>query len=321
LISAERRNLRGARVLVTGAAGFIGSHLVDLLLQQDPSRVIAVDNLFLGKPENLADAGRVAGDTLSREWIDVADEEAFHKLLRSERPDVVFDLAVIPLLSSLEQPRWTFDQNIRMTLSVCEGLRLGLYRTLVHFSSSEAYGTAQQVPMNESHPLRPCTPYAASKAASDHLVMSYVATFGSDAIIVRPFNNYGPRQNDSGYAGLIPIVIRRLLAGQAPEIQGDGNQTRDFTFVRDTVESAIALYSRARSGTVVNDVIALLGELTGVDVAPQHVSPRPGDIARHVATAELLLTLTGFVPRTTLRDGLRETVIWYRSRAGAPTAP
>lgn len=297
---------------------------MDRIARDDPARVVAVDNLFLGREENLNDARAVLGDRLRISRTDVTSEQTLHELMRVERPDVVFDLAVIPLPTSLERPRWTFEQNVQMTLAACEAQRLGLFGTLVHFSSSEAYGTASYTPMDERHPLAPLTPYAASKAASDHLVSSYAAVYGLETIILRPFNNYGPRQNDLSYAGIIPIVIRRLLKGDPPEIFGDGHQTRDFIFVRDTAAATIAIYECAPAGSIVNvasghevsvdELVELLRSITGSSIDVRHGPARPGDIARHLASVKSLRALTGFESSVSLEVGLRETVEWYRSR-------
>src|SRR5215470_2987396 len=247
------RSVRGQHVLVTGGAGFIGSHLVDALLAEGAGRVTVVDNFYLGKRENLAAAQRHAPD-LTVLPLDASDYAALRAAIeRLPAVDAVFDLAVVPLPASLEQPRMCFDTNARITSTLCELLREGHFRTLVHFSSSEAYGSAQTIPMSEEHPLEPLTPYAASKAAGDHLVRTYAATFGVDALVVRPFNNYGPRQNEKQYAGVIPTMVRCALEGREFLIFGDGEQTRDYIYVTDTVRAALALYANPTThGQVVN---------------------------------------------------------------------
>ena len=182
-----------------------------------------------------------------------SDNELNSALARLEPVDVVFDLEVIPLPTSLERPKFCFDTKVRITSVLCELLREGRFETLVHFTSSEAYGSARFVPMSENHPLDPLTPYAASKAAGDHLVRTYAATFGVDALVVRPFNNYGPRQNDQQYAGIIPTMLRCAFEGRVFALFGDGQQTRDYTYVTDTARAALELYRcPAASGQVVN---------------------------------------------------------------------
>jgi UDP-glucose 4-epimerase len=229
----DRPTLAGKSVLVLGGAGFIGSHLVDRLADEGPRRVSVVDNLYLGRVSNLA-AAHERFDDLRFHRQDATDEAALEAILRADETDVVFNLAVVPLPASLERPLWSVEHNVRLALVPCELLRQGRFETLIHVSSSEAYGSAAYVPMDEVHPPVPSTPYAASKLAGDQIVLSYQHTFGLDAAIIRPFNNFGPRQNAGSYAGIIPIVVNRATRGEPIEIYGDGEQTRDFVFVRDT---------------------------------------------------------------------------------------
>jgi UDP-glucose 4-epimerase len=321
---AEPRGLAGTSVVVIGGAGFIGSHLVDRIVDEGPARLTVVDNLFLGREEYLSAARRRFAD-LRFVHHDATDLEAMDAILRDAAADVVFNLAVVPLPASLERPRWSVEQNLRLALVPCELQRLGRFRTLIHFSSSEAYGSAAYVPMDEAHPAVPSTPYAASKLAGDQVVLSYWHTFGTDAAIIRPFNNFGPRQNAGSYAGIIPIVVDRATRGEPIEIFGDGEQTRDFVFVRDTADAAIGVHaSPATRGRVVNvasgrevsvnELVALMLDLLGSDARVEHVAPRPGDVRRHLASIDLARELIGYEPRTSLRDGMAETIAWYLGR-------
>jgi UDP-glucose 4-epimerase len=321
-------SLAGRGVLITGGAGFIGSHLVERIARDGPRRLVVVDNLFLGSEANLADARRLHPD-LKLYAQDAADYDALGAIIAAEKIDVVFNLAIVPLPASLVNPRWTVDHNIALTTVACELQRQGYFETLVHFSSSEAYGSAAYVPMDESHPSMPSTPYAASKVSSDYVVLSYRETFGIDATIVRPFNNFGPRQNAGTYAGIIPIVIGRAIAGEPIVIYGDGEQTRDFIFVRVTADAAVRTYQEpATRGRIINvasghetSVNVLVRELLAVldcDVPIVHEAARPGDVRRHWGAIELARELIGFAPPVDLRAGLAETVAWYRSQlAGA----
>lgn len=327
-VHEQSLTLAGQSVVVTGGAGFIGSHLVDRIAEEGPSRLTVVDNLYLGRPENL-DAARRRYPSLGFHETDAADYEAMSRILANERADVVFNLAVVPLPASLERPRWSIEQNVALATVPCELLPEGAYRTLIHFSSSEAYGSAAYVPMDEAHPSVPSTPYAASKIAGDHVVLAYRHTYDLDAGIVRPFNNYGPRQNAGTYAGIIPIVVHRAAKGLPIQIFGDGEQTRDFIFVRDTADAAVRLYaepaSRGRIVNVasgrevsVNELVRTLLEVLGTEVPVEHAAPRPGDVRRHLASIETARELIGFEARTNLHDGLAETVRWYVSQLGAP---
>jgi UDP-glucose 4-epimerase len=324
------RSVRDKRALVTGGAGFIGSHLVDALIAAGVADVTVVDNFFLGKERNL-DASRRASQALRVVRADASDTDAMRKILNQTPPiDIVFDLAVIPLPTSLERPQFCFDMNVRITSTFCELLREGRYETLVHFSSSEAYGSARTAPMSEAHPLEPLTPYAASKAASDHLVRTYAATFGVDALVVRPFNNYGPRQNDQQYAGVIPSLLVSAFTNQPFSLFGDGLQTRDYIYVTDTVRAAIALYEcPAARGQVINvasgreiriiDLIDKLEVISGRTVQIERLPPRPGDVRQHVADITFLQELIGFEPQVEIEEGLEKTVAYYRAVYGGET--
>ena len=321
------RSLKGKRVLVAGGAGFIGSHLVDRLVDEQPAALVVVDSFFLGCDENLADA-RLRFEPLRVYRLDARDLAAMRQLVQSERIDVVFNLAVVPLPTSLDYPAWTIRTNIDIAVTFCELARCGDIQTLVHFSSSEAYGSAQYVPMDEKHPVIPTTPYAASKAACDQIVHSYRETFGIDRFIVRPFNNFGPRQNARLFAGVIPIVARRATMGEAIEIFGDGEQTRDYVLVSDTAEAAVRLYhveaSRGRivnvatgCETSVNDLVARILKILGKPNHPiRHAAGRPADVRRHRGDPGLLRELTGFEPTPLSDEHLRKTLEWYQ-RSGA----
>lgn len=314
--------LQGKNVLVSGGAGFIGSHLVDRIIQDNPARLVVVDNYFLGKDENLTEARKAYPD-LKVVRMDAGDFSAMHQLVRAEEIQVVFDLAVIPLPTSLTFPAWTVHTNVSIATAFSELARCGYIETLIHCSSSEAYGSAQYAPMDEGHPLAATTPYAASKAAADQVVLSYIRTFGIDAAIVRPFNNFGPRQNAGAYAGIIPIVVNRVRSGEPIMIFGDGEQTRDYIFCRDTASALIQVYENENTrGLVINagtgqeiSVNALVKRLLEVMEKPNHpiihTDPRPGDVRRHCADISLAQRLFGFSPAGTSPEYLKETVDWY----------
>ena len=309
-------------ILVTGGAGFIGSHLVDAIIAKRPNRIVVVDNLFLGKKENLVTAKKTF-QNLHLIIDDAGDYKGMRRILKKYEIDTVFNLAVIPLPKSLDDPAWTVSENVRITTNICELGRKGFYKQLVHFSSSEAYGTAMKVPMTEDHPLIPSTPYAASKVASDYVALSYFKTFGLEVMILRPFNNYGPRQNEGSYAGIIPVVIKKVQNGKPVEIFGDGEQTRDFSFVRETASAAVRLCEQddavgkiinLASGKEVsiNLLTKMMLKVMGLDNYPViHTDPRPGDVRRHCGGIKLANRLIRFKSKITLEEGLRETIQWY----------
>ena len=205
--------IKNKSVLVSGGAGFIGSHVVDRLIKEKPEKIIVVDNFFLGKMENLTHAKKPF-PKLKIVNQDVTDISKVDKIIKDNNVDIVFNLAVIPLPTSLEKPVWVFEENVKMAFTFLELARRDKFKTLVHFSSSEAYGTALKTPMDEKHPTNPTTTYGSSKLAGDHLTMIYRNMYGIDASIIRPFNNYGPRQNSGSYAGVIPLTLNRIKKGQ-----------------------------------------------------------------------------------------------------------
>lgn len=317
--------LQGKSVLVTGGCGFIGSHLVDRVLEERPANLVVVDNFFLGREENL-EMARDRYPTLKVYRQDASDYGAMKRIIESENIQVVYNLAVMCLPASLEEPRQVVETNVLIVSVLCELAREGCYETLIHFSSSEAYGSARYVPMDESHPLCPSTPYAASKAAGDHIVLAYRETFGIDATIIRPFNNFGPRQNNGPYAGVIPAVIDQVLDGQPIEIYGDGEQTRDFIFVRETAQAAVRVYEEATTRgkalnigtgreTSINRLVETILQAMGTKgMKVVHVEPRPGDIRRHCGGIGLARAIIGFEPKISLVEGLSQTVNWYINR-------
>ena len=317
--------LTGANVLVTGGAGFIGSHLVDRLVAEKPNRVVVVDNLFLGRPDNLDAARKALGDRFRLYIRDASNPSVMEQIVAEEQVQVVYDLATIPLPASYGQPRWTFENNVGIVMCLLELLRKGKFRFYVHCSSSEAYGTAQFVPMSEEHPLNPTTTYGASKAAQDLLIQAYDRMYDLPFFIFRPFNNFGERQNDQAYAGVIPMTIKRILAGQPPVQHGDGSQTRDFIYVRDTVDAVVRL-TRAgfRKGIVnvcrgrevsVRDLLQTIAHVMGWKGEVQQVAnPRPTDVKRHFAdNTKLKSILPDFQP-TDLEKAIGHVVDWYKGK-------
>ena len=315
-------NLKNKAVVVTGGAGFIGSHLVDRIIDENPEKILVLSNYFLGKQSNLSEAlSRFKNLEIVK--IDVGDHELVKHFFDNNNVDVVFNLAVIPLPTSLEVPSWTFSKNVNITSNICEMARHDKFKTLIHFSSSEVYGTSRYVPMDEKHPLEAETPYAASKVASDSLVLSYSRTFNIDCSIVRPFNNYGPRQNAGKYAAIIPLTIKRIMNNDDIIIYGDGEQTRDFIYVKDTADATIKVFNSSNSrGKVINvasgkeismnkivkTIIALMDYNKGII----YKDARAGDVRRHLADISLAKQLIEFEPETSFEEGIKETVEWYK---------
>ena len=315
-------SLKNKSVLVCGGAGFIGSHLVDRIIKEEPENLVVVDNFLTGRESNLEDAKRNYPN-LKIYNQDATDYERMRSIIEKEGIEVVFNLAIIPLPFSLEKPKWVYEHNVAITSSFCELLRNDFFETLINFSSSEAYGTCINAPMDEDHPLNPMTPYAASKAAADHLLLSYYRTFGIDAAIIRPFNNFGPRQNDYTYAAVIPITIKRILFGEAPVIYWDGEQSRDFIYVADTADATIKVYEHKNTrGRVlniasgkeitINTVVKTIAKLLNCKKPIIYKEMRPGDVRRYIADTSLARDLIGFKPKVSFEEGLKLTIEWYK---------
>ncbi len=316
------RDIAGKTVLVTGGAGFIGSHLVDRLIAEGAFHVAVIDNMFLGSEDNLADAQATGKLTLYKDDAEFATSLDF--IFQRHTIDVVFNCATKALNYSFMNPANAFGTNVTVALNLLELLRRGAYKTLCHFSTSEVYGSAVYEPMDEQHPRNPTTTYAAGKAAADLAVESYVHMFGLDAFIVRPFNNYGPRQNHKGLlAGVIPLTAWRIFNGIAPEIHGDGLQTRDYIHVRDTVDAVAKLFRVLPAGESVNistdnqisigELVARIAQELGFQGEIVRKPARAADVLSHNASNRKVHALIDY-SLTDFDTGLRTTLDWYAQR-------
>jgi UDP-glucose 4-epimerase len=319
-----REGFAGKGVLVTGGAGFIGSHLVDKLLAEGAAHVVVIDNLFVGSEDNLAEALASGKATFYRDDAELSTSLEY--IFAQHAIDVVFNCATKALNYSFLNPANAFDTNVKVVLNLLELQRRGLFKTLCHFSTSEVYGSAVYEPMDEAHPRNPTTTYAAGKAAADLAVESYVRMFGVDAYIVRPFNNYGPRQNHKGMlAGVIPITAVRLLTGGTPEIHGEGTQSRDFIYVHDTVDAVVKLHDVLPSGETVNistdnqisinELIPLICAHYGYSGEILRKPARHSDVLSHNASNEKVKGLIRY-SLTPFDKGLADTLTWYSAQIG-----
>jgi len=312
-------NVSNKKILITGAAGFIGSHLSDRLAEAN--ELLLIDDFSIGPRENLA--GLDNRTNVRIVTADIRDRERMRELFRGS--DVVIHMAISCLRTSLGDPVLSHDVNAGGTLSVLMAAREVAVERFVYVSSSEVYGTAQTVPMSESHPCNPTTVYGASKLAGELYALAYWRTYGLPVSVVRPFNTYGPREPYAGArAEVIPRFALQLDAGRSPVVYGDGSQTRDFTYVADTVTGiAAAAGCDALVGGVVNvaygreasiaDIAKLLGRVTGhSDIQIAYSDPRPGDVDRHYACIDKAKRLFDFTPQTDLETGLARTVEWLR---------
>jgi UDP-glucose 4-epimerase len=320
--------LSGASVVVTGGAGFIGSHVVDQLLATG-SDVLVIDDLSTGRLDNLRQhRGRSA---LRIETADVRDHPSMRRLLLGA--DAVIHMAVGSLRVSLGRPFDVHERNATGTLSVGLAAQESGVGRFVYVSSSEAYGSAAYSPMDEEHPLLPTTVYGASKAAGELYATSLARTYGMEVVVLRPFNTYGPREHHSGTsAEVIPRFAMRALAGEAPVIFGDGGQTRDFTWVEDTARGIVlgtatdaavgqALNLAHGAEVTISEVCELVLDAVGrPDLEPRHEEGRPGDVRRHAASVEKAEQVLGFHARVGIQEGVRRYVRWLRSTGIDPEA-
>jgi len=314
------------RVVVTGGAGFIGSHLVDSLLDSG-SDVVVIDDFSSGRRENLAH--QVGAKSLRVEQVSVLDERSILTLCRGAR--YVFHLATRNVRFSLRQPTLVHEVNTTGTLNVLKAAAAARVERFLYCSSSEVNGTADLVPMPEDYHFRPETIYGASKLAGEYYTQVFQRAGWLQTVIARPHNNYGPRGHYQDWRGeVIPRFILWALAGQPLRVFGDGTQTRDFTYVSETADLLIELAASARTaGATVNvcrgeevsilDIARLVIELVGTPSVIERRAARPSDVLRLVGDASRLRELLGRVPAISIREGLRRTIPWYREQV--PLSP
>lgn len=312
--------IRDLRILVTGGAGFIGSHLVDALVSSG-NEVVVVDNFTSGKKENLEHAG----GKVTIIQGDVRDKGLLMDITKGI--DIVYHLAVQCLRVSIRNPEINHEVNATGTLNLCMASLGNRVKRFVYVSSSEVYGTTLTAPMSENHPLEPTTVYGASKAAGELYALAYHRTYGLESMVVRPFNTYGPRSHLEGaYGEVIPKFVLRFLCNTPPVIFGDGTQTRDFTYVSDTVKGIVAASECDRMiGQSVNiargqevSISALSGivaaKLGKTDIRPVHEAGRPGDVMRHFANVRKAKEIFGYSAEVDIEEGIGQYVRWFTSR-------
>jgi UDP-glucose 4-epimerase len=306
--------MKGKQVVITGGLGFIGSHLAEALV--DDNDVTIVDNRSTGKLENLSEfAGKrpevIEGDVAKLSLPNIFDG-----------CDYVFHQAALPSVQrSIKEPLTTNESNTTGTLKVLIAANESDVKKVVFASSSSVYGDTAALPKREDMPLAPISPYAVTKAAGELYCNVFQQVYGLRTVSLRYFNVFGPRQDPhSHYAAVIPRFISAILNSSPPTIYGDGEQSRDFTFVKHVVEANVRACESAKTGTfniacgrsvTLNEVIALLSEIVGRDVAPTYAAPRPGDIRQSLADISKAHAF-GFAPHSDFKEELEETVRWFR---------
>jgi nucleoside-diphosphate-sugar epimerase len=318
-IALHGQSFRGARVLVTGGAGFIGSHVVEALTALGAS-VVVLDNLAGGSRENIA--------PFKPEFIQssILDESAVERATADCK--FVFHLAALGSVPhSVARPREYHDVNVTGTLNVLEAARAARVQRVMFSASSSAYGETPQLPKVESIAPSPLSPYAANKVAGEAMLAAWSASFGMDTVSLRYFNIFGPRQNaNSAYAAVIAAFAKALIAGDPPTIYGDGSQSRDFTFVDNAVHANLlaARSGKPLGGGVINiacgrrinlnQLAPLMAGLLGKpDLKPVYAAERAGDVKHSLADLSRAKSMLGYEPIVDFETGLKPTVEWYRA--------
>jgi UDP-glucose 4-epimerase len=307
------------RTLVTGGAGFIGSHIVEELLRAGNS-VRVLDNFSSGRRENL-EAMPGKPEILEGDLCDAATVKAAVREV-----EVIFHLAAfISVPKSIADPEICFKINVAGTVNLLEAARQAGTRKIVVSSSAAVYGNTNVFPTSEETPLQPLSPYAVSKQVNELYAGLYTRTLGLPVTALRYFNVYGPRQRpDSDYAAAIPLFVRRLTAGEPITIHGDGKQSRDFIFVKDVARANLLAAEADAGGEAINictghetsllDLLEELSELSPTAPQVRFDGPRPGDIYRSAGCPEKAIRMLGFTPVISMTEGLKQTIEWMKNK-------
>ena len=312
--------LNGKNILITGADGFIGSHLTEMLVKKDAKiKALSLYNSFnnWGWLENID-----CIDEIEVICGDIRDTNFINKITKDI--DVIFHLAaLIAIPYSYIAPDSYIDTNINGTLNICQSALQNQVSKVIHTSTSEVYGTAQYVPIDEKHPLQPQSPYSATKIGADALAESFYRSFNLPLTIVRSFNTFGPRQSARA---VIPTIITQIASGKKQIMLGDTRPTRDFNYVKDTCNGFIELAECNKAiGEIVNigsnyeisvgDTLNIIKELMNSDIEfitdKQRLRPEKSEVNRLWCDNTKINTLTGFKPEYSLKDGLKETIEWF----------
>lgn len=313
--------------LVTGGAGFIGSHLVDALLSEGAS-VKVFDDFSAGNKVNLQDAIRKHPKKLKIIKGDVRSLRALSNALRDV--EIVYHLAAACQWATLEDPVLAHGVNAEGTLNLCRAVRRSNPKLFVHVSSSEVYGDATRPAIDENHPIRPKTPYAASKVAAEAYVNAFQKTYDLPSVILRPFNTFGPRQRgfkrheSDRYGGMVSKSVYAALHGAQIVIYGDGKQTRDYMFVKDCVKGMLAASQEGLRGQIMNlgsgraismaQIVEEVAQATGnTELKVTYKPERPGDVRSQLGDISLARRLIGFKPEYDFAQGLQEYIQWAKN--------
>jgi UDP-glucose 4-epimerase len=302
------------KILVTGGAGFIGSHIVDRLVQEG-YEVVVVDNLSTGKRRNVNRAAKFYRSDIRSRWLE--------RVFRRERPVIVcHHAAQMDVRRSVRDPVFDAETNILGTLNVLRhAIKYGVRKVLFASSGGAVYGEPERLPVSEDHPVRPASPYGISKAVGDEYLRYFRDADGLEYVSLRYANVYGPRQDPYGEAGVVGIFTQKMLLGEQPIINGNGRQTRDFVYVDDVVEANVAALTKAAHGiynvgtgkeTSVNELFSHLASLINPAIREVHGPAKKGEQQRIALDASKFHRELDWEPKVSLKDGLARTVEYYR---------
>ncbi len=308
------------KVLVSGGAGFIGSHVVELLLsEKEVEQVVVIDNFFTGSLDNLK--AFLEDSKLKVIEGDIRDKELVKRFVK-EADFIFHQAAVVSVPLSIEKPDLTNDVNVNGTINLLEAALSSNVERFVYASSCAVYGNPTSLPINEKSELDPLSPYAASKLAAESYCRAFYESYGLKTVCLRYFNVYGPRQAGGNYSGVISIFMRQALQGQPLTIRGDGKQTRDFVFVKDVAranllaslkEEAIGKVLNVGTGKAItiNELAEKISEMVGHRAGFKYIPLLKGEVMHSVADISLAREILGYSPTFRIEDGLKETFYWF----------
>jgi nucleoside-diphosphate-sugar epimerase len=316
------------RIVITGGAGFIGSALTRAVLATSPDQVAVIDSLLTGRIENIAEIR----DRIDFHRVDIRDYDAIAPVMTGA--DTVFHLAAIPSVPrSIADPVPSHEVNINGTFNICRAAQQAGVRRIVYAASSSAYGDVEILPATETMAPNPKSPYAAQKVTGEYYASVFASCFGMEAVSLRFFNVYGPRQDpSSAYSGVLSLFMTSILERRSPTIFGDGEQSRDFTFVEDV--AGLMLKAAAATGVsgrvynagngnryTLNEIWAALQRIEGVSIPAKYGPARAGDVRHSQADTTAAVRDLGHAPKFTLDQGLRATLEWYRQQLSSGARP
>lgn len=301
------------KVLVTGGAGFIGSHIVDELVKEG-AEVVVVDNLSTGCRENV---------NLKATFyeVDIRDEELKNVFKKEDIDYVIHQAAQIDVQKSIQKPTFDAQNNIGGTINLLEACREYEIKKIIYASSAAVYGTPEYLGIDEDHPVNPISIYGISKHTPEHYIKTYRQLYDLDYTILRYANVYGPRQDPKGEGGVISIFVDAMLQGERPTIFGDGKQTRDFIYVKDIAQANLAALKQAdnevlniscHDQTSINELVTEMNHILDTDLKPKYEAERPGDIRHSYLTNHKAIKALDWQPEYDLEAGLRATLTYYQ---------